>query len=162
MKIRYIACLIIVIAMAFQSCEKYHGDTLDFSKSLPNYITFSGDDLDSAVLNGEKDGLGKYVADTLEVDLVTRMNLVSAVNYVYTYQIDGGSSTDVQGIYPAEVTSQTLKIATSADMFPQGADSISGKVILKSASEANGGNLTLGYPDSTGAVIIFVAHRPGS
>jgi hypothetical protein len=89
------------------------------------------------------------------------MNLVSAVNYVYTYQIEGGSSTDIPGVYPAEVTSQTLKIATSADMFPPGVDSILGEIILKSASEANGGDLTLGYPDSTGTVVSFKAYRPG-
>lgn len=167
MKMKYLFLILAVVlaGSALQSCEKYHGDTYDFSDVQGNYIMFSTQDEDLDLtdlqLNSGTDNTGKHVADTITVDLSTRMNMTAEVNYTYSYQIDGGSSVEVQGVYPAETSSAPIKLYTTDAMFPAGKDKITGKIVLTSASNDHG-DLTLGYPDSTTAKINFTAYKPGS
>lgn len=166
MKIKYLVFILAVVfaGSALQSCEKYHGDTYDFSDSQADYMTFAYDEEEDGPLQINADidtTTNTHIADTLSVDIVTRMNLVSEVNYTYSYQIDGGSSVEVQGVYPANATSASIKVYTTDAMFPAGKDKITGKIILTGAS-TEAGDLTIGYPDSTAAMIDFTAYKPGS
>jgi hypothetical protein len=167
MKMKYLIVILAVVlaGTALQSCEKYHGDTYEFSDIQGNYILFSTDDEDLDLtdlqLNSGTDNDGKHVKDTISVDLSTRMNMTSEVNYTYSYEIDGGGSVEVQGVYPAETSSAPIELYTTDAMFPAGTDKITGTIVLTSASNDKGA-LTIGYPDSTKAKINFTAYKPGS
>lgn len=166
MKMKYLVFILMIVlaGSAMQSCEKYHGDTFNFSDTLANYITFAYDEEEDGPLqiNAVIDTTtNERLADTISVDIITRMNLLSEVNYTYSYEVDGGSPIEVQGVYPANRTSSSIEVYTTDAMFPPGKDKITGKIILTSASTSKG-DLTVGYPDSAAATINFIAYKPGS
>lgn len=154
-----IALVVLLGIMTFQSCQKYDGDSYDFSDTVPSYLMFST----TSLTFNDKETAGVYVSTPKNATLTSRIGLTEAIDVVLTIAVTGGSSRTLNVTYNKFVTTQAIPITIAASDFPTGINVINGTIKLTSASGASIESLRLGYPTSAkGTSIAFKAYRPGS
>ena len=144
------------LSIAVTSCQKYDGDSYDFSNKENNYITFSKvapvtvngalltDDEDEVIL----DSLGNPYPIYKPVDVVveTRMAFTEDITYTYVITLDGFETKTATGTLKAGTTSSKITLDYPESVFPDGLSETEGTLVLIKANGEKYGDLRIGYP----------------
>lgn len=144
------------LSLAVTSCQKYDGDSYDFSNKEKDYITFSKISPVSVNNNLLKDSLDEVVLDSLgdpypiykpvDITVVTRMAFTEDITYTYIITLEGFEPQTRTGILKMGSTSSTITLDYPESVFPSGVTEAEGTVVLTQAKGEKYGELRIGYP----------------
>ena len=160
-----LACLSISVT----SCQKYDGDSYDFSNKEKNYVRMAKATT-QVVVNGPAavDSLGEVILDSLgnsysmyapaEVSIETKMSFTEDITYTYVIELDGFEPKPGSGVLKKGTTSSKILLDYTEEDFPAEMLETEGTIKLTGANGVAYGDLRLGYPKvgSNLSVALFV------
>lgn len=146
------------LSLAVASCQKYDGDSYDFSNKEVNYTRLSNASTPVTV-NGdvEVDSLGDPILDSLgepypiykpvNVTVETRMAFTEDINYTYVIKLNGFETKTGAGVIKMGATNSKISLDYPESAFPSGIKEAEGTIELIGANGTKYGDLRMGYPN---------------
>lgn len=154
------------ISLIGTACQKYDGDSYDFTNKERNYINFTDDDPvgvneEVEVEMVDTNEVEYHIYEPVDVSVDTRMAFTEDIHYSYVIKLEGFETKTGSGIIKMGTTSSTITLDYPEDVFPAGVEEAEGTLELTGANGAKYGDLRMGYPNVGDQIVIpLTVYKP--